>query len=261
MRKLLLFFLYVSCLYSTEITGIVKPINEVKLSVSTDGLVSSIVSKDGAYVKKGQIVLKLDDKLQKLQTLRQKIVYEDKTKLNSLRKSVKILKEIVKKKEMLYNETKSISLNELNQMKMQLINIEGELASMVENEKKEKIEYQISDEVLKYYSIRSPIDGVVVQVKPKIGEWIQTGNEVAIIVDATKCYVEANTDIMTLKNLKIGENIQVVASDGNSTVQKVAVIDFISATADSSSGLVKVKAIFDNSDFKVTPGITAKLVF
>ena len=244
-----------------SITGIVNPIYEGKLSVSTDGIVSKLFLKEGDIVTKGQIILKLDDKLQKLETIRRKLVLDDTTQLSSVKKSLNIMNEIVAKKENLFKNTRAISLNDLNQIRIQHINAKGELAALIANEKKEKIEYKISLEVLNYYNLKSPVDGVITNIKPKLGEWVQVGKEIVSIVNSKTCFVEVDIDMTLLKNLSLNSKVMVEVKDGQDIIQKEGSVDFISVVADSSSSLVRAKIYFDNSDNVVTPGVTAEIVF
>lgn len=244
-----------------RVTGIVNPIYDAKVSASTDGIVSKIILKEGDRVKKNQVILKLDDKLQKLETTRRKLVFNDTTQLDSLKASLVIMEDIVSKKEALFKNTKALSLNELNQLRMQYINSRGEFDTLVSNEEKEKIEYQISKEVLNYYNLKSPIDGVITHIKPKLGEWVQVGSEIVSVVNTKTCFVVVDLSAELLQKLPLHSKVTVEVNDGSKIIQKDGSVDFISVVADSSSGLVRVKIYFDNSDDAVRPGVAASIVF
>jgi len=251
----------ISLLAQNTLIGIVKPIDDAKLSVATEGIVSKFSFKEGDSVKKGQLILTLDDKLQKLETQRRKMVLDDKTQVETLEKRLMIMKEIITAKESLYESTKAISLNELNQLRIQYINTQGELESLKSNEGKEQIEYEISNEVLRYYNVTSPIDGVITQIKPKIGEWVQKGNEIVTVVNIKTCFVEVDLDIGALKNISLDSKVLVEIRDFGKRIQRKGRVRFISAVADSSSSLVRAKVYFDNNDEAVTPGSTAYIIY
>jgi len=251
----------ISLLAQNSITGIVKPVYQGKLSVSTDGIVSKIILSEGDSVKEGQVILKLDDKLQKLETLRRKMVLDDKTQIETLEKSLMIMKDIIIKKEKLYKDTKTISLNELNQLRIQYINTQGELETLKANEAKEEIEYNISNEVLAYYNLKSPIDGVITQIVPKIGEWVQTGKEIVTVVDTRTCFVEVDLDLRSFNKIALNSKVKVQIGDFDKTIEKTGVVKFISEVADSSSSLIRAKIYFDNTDKAVMPGTTASIIY
>lgn len=262
MKIINLLFLSVIYLFAQDaLTGIVKPIYEGKLSVSTDGIVSKILLKEGDFIRKGQIILKLDDKLQRLETLRRKTILDDKTQEKSLELNLVILKDILVKKEQLYKDTKAVSLNELSQLRMQYINSKGELANLKANEVKEDIEYQISAEVLEYYKLKSPTNGIITKIEPQEGEWVQVGKEIVHITNITTCFVEIDLEVSVLKDISVNSKVTVEVNNGVNIIKKEGRVNFISAVADSSSGLVRAKIYFNNKDNKVIPGLTATVIF
>ncbi|MGA1933685.1 efflux RND transporter periplasmic adaptor subunit [Arcobacter sp. YIC-464] len=265
MKKLI----YIACICTTflqaqellaPLTGIVKPIYEGKIGISTEGKVDKVFLKEGDSVKKGQVILSLDSNLQRLETQRRNLLLKDKTQLDSLKKNLVVLEDILNKKEKLYNETKSISLNELNQLKMQYTNTKAELSSLIINEKKEYIEYQISKNVLDYYTLKSPVNGVITRIEPKIGEWVQVGKEIVQIIDIDTCFVEVDLTTNDLQQLSVNSKVDVEISNGKETFIKEGTVSFISAMADSSSGLIRAKIDFDNKDKKAIPGLTANVI-
>jgi len=92
-RLVLLFIIFFNIALSEDniTTGIIKPIYEAKISVSVDGVVSKINFKEGDFVRKNNIIMKFDDKLQELETKRRKIILDDVTKLNSSKENLEIL--------------------------------------------------------------------------------------------------------------------------------------------------------------------------
>jgi RND family efflux transporter MFP subunit len=261
MRAFFVLFVVVSGLFGDGLMGIIKPIYEAKISVATDGIVSKIIKQEGTKVKKGDTIIRLDDKLQALDTKRKKIILDDKIKLNSMKESVEILSKILDSKQDLYDKTKSISLNELNNIKMQFIGAKAEYNTTIKDEEKEKIDYQIAIKLLDYYRVKSPVDGIVTKIEPKIGEWVQSGTQVAYIVNTEICFVEIDIDAKTLDRLSVGSKVDVEVEVNNKLIKKEGKVVFISAVADSSSGLIRTKVNFDNKKDKVTPGLQAKIIF
>lgn len=258
MRYFLIFIL-VFCVnsFAVSFTGVVKPIYEAKVSLETDGIVSSIYLKEGDRVRNGDVILRLDDTLQLLETKRRKIIFEDRTEIESAKKSFDILQNILEKKEELYRQTKAVSLNNLNQLRMQYIKAKGEIESLKAREFKEQIEYKISKEVLEQYKLRSPVNGTITKIVPKKGEWVQTSNEVVHIVDSDICYVEIDIDTSTLSLLELNSEVLIAFGEDDSKVEKTGIVSFISVIADMSSGLVRAKVQFDNKDRIIIPGTTA----
>jgi multidrug efflux pump subunit AcrA (membrane-fusion protein) len=51
--------------------------------------------------------------------------------------------------------------------------------------------------------------------------------------------------------------VKITVAGGQTVTAKIC---FISPTVDAASGLARIKAIFENTDSKVRPGLAAKLV-
>jgi len=262
-RLVLLFIIFFNVALSEDniTTGIIKPIYEAKISVSVDGVVSKINFKEGDFVRKNNVIMKFDDKLQELETKRRKIILDDVTKLNSSKENLEILEKALEIKEEVYKKTKSISLNELNGLRMQYIGSKSEYESLKTAKQKEEVEYLIALNLLDYYKVKSPVDGIITKINPKLGEWVQAGDEIVHIVNTEICYVEIDLEIQQLKKLKLDSSVVVEVSENEKVIQKEGKVVFISAVADSSSGLIRAKINFDNKTNKVTPGLHAKIIF
>jgi len=263
MKKIILILLLLqNILFSQEVLmGIVKPIYDAKIGVAVDGIVSNIYYEEGQRVKNGDVIIQLDDKLQTLETKRRKIVYDDKIQVKSLGKNVDLFEKILESKEKLYNSTKSISLNELNNITMQYISSKAEYETLLINEEKEKIEYEISVALLDSYKIKSPVDGIITKIEPKLGEWVQVGDKAVHIVNDDVCFVEVDIDVISLQHLKVGSKVEIEVDINQQIIKKSGKVSFISAIADSSSSLIRAKINFENKKDKVIPGLQARIIF
>ncbi len=241
--------------------GLIKPIYDIKLSVAVDASVKKILLKEGDVVKKDQTIIYLNDELQSLETSRRLLIYEDNSKAESLKENLVIMKNLVEAKERLYTKTKAVSLNDLNRLKMQYINLKSEYEIDLESKKRENIEYQIANTVLEYYKIKSPITGIITEIKPSVGERLQTNSEIVRIVNVDVCYVELDIDSNLLDEIDKKKSVVVEVERAGKIIKKKGKIEFVSVIADNASGLVRVKISFDNKDKAVLPGVTAKITF
>jgi len=144
---------------------------------------------------------------------------------------------------------------------MQYIGSKSEYESLKTAKQKEEVEYLIALNLLDYYKVKSPVDGIITKINPKLGEWVQAGDEIVHIVNTEICYVEIDLEIQQLKKLKLDSSVVVEVSENEKVIQKEGKVVFISAVADSSSGLIRAKINFDNKTNKVTPGLHAKIIF
>lgn len=261
MRFVISLLLTCTCCLSANVIGIVSPIEDVNLSFAMDAKVMTIGIKEGDRVSKDQILMRQDSRLQKLEVKRRQLVFEDKASVNTYRKNLSILKEMVLSKEKLFKSSQTVSKTELKKNQMQLNKMQGEYDSLVSAKSKEKLEYDISKEILSSYFVKSPINGVVVEIKPNVGEWVKTGETVVRVVDSSVCFLDLNVELSMARDLlQMKDQVFVEVTTLNEKLIKKGEIKYVSSIADKGSGWVRVKVFFENTDLKAIPGVTAKLI-
>ncbi|MBN2781749.1 MAG: efflux RND transporter periplasmic adaptor subunit [Campylobacterales bacterium] len=240
-------------------SGMVKPVYDIELAMPIDGPIKSVFVKEGDIVKKGEKILQLDNKLQELETQRRKIVLEDKSKVESLKNQEEILKSLLQSTQELYENSGAVSKDEVDSLKMKYYSTSGELESLQNNEAKEMVEYEISKEMLDKYTLKTPTNGVVTEIKLNIGEWARVGETVVRIVNSEVCTVDLNIEKEFIHKVKKGQNVNVEATVGDKMVSKKGKVIFISPIADLASGLVSVKVEFKNTNLEILPGVMANI--
>jgi len=259
MQFIIVLFL-ISALFGFETNGILKPKYSAKLSFATSGIVWKIYKKEGDTIKKGEVIIKLDDSLALLNEKRANYLYEESKKDNFLEQSINLMKKILESKERVYKQTKAVSLNELYKLKMQYLDKQLQLKNFEETKAKYMYDFLLAKEKRKYYELYSPVDGIITKIVPEIGEWIEQGKVVVEVVDKSKCFVEVNIEAKVASRLKLNQKAFIFVEINNKEIKKEGIIKFISPVADSSSSLVRVKVYFNNKDLKVIPGILARVV-
>jgi multidrug efflux pump subunit AcrA (membrane-fusion protein) len=76
-------------------------------------------------------------------------------------------------------------------------------------------------------------------------------------VDTSRCYFISHIDGVAAGKLQLEEPVQIQVDGGQTVSGKIC---FISPVVDAASGLCRVKAIFDNADGKIRPGLAARLI-
>ena len=247
----------ITALQSEEYVGIIKPINDIALSVSLDGKIENIFIEEGSNVEKGDKLLQIDSNLQNLEMKRSEIIWKDKAQLESAKKTQKILKSLLHSTQTLYKKTKSISRDDMQALEMRYYTQEGEIQARIENEKKEETEYLIAKEKLSKYTISSPINGVITELKLEEGEWAKVGDLLIRVVNSDICFLEINIDEQYSSAVSVGDKLSFNLLINDSIKLIEGEITFISSIADNSSGLVRLKVEFDNRNYKITPGVSA----
>lgn len=247
-----------TALYSLETIGIVLPKHHLHLTFAIDGKVSDILVKEGDLITKNTAIMQLEDTFQRYDAKRKELIYKDTALMDSLMHNEKLLKEMVDSTRTLYENTKSISKDELISLEIRYYETLGQLAATQQKKLIENIEYKMSNTVLESHSLKAPISGVITKINYDVGEWIRSGDVVAELVSYKECYVEFNIEKKNIADLKVGDTLSLkVKSNDDTYIQKTSKVVFISAVADKSSGLVRIKTEFQNKNLSITPGLSA----
>lgn len=240
--------------------GITEPFMDATLSATVSGTIEVIDIKEGEFVKKGESILKLERRLESLETERKRLVAESTIEIESAKSQVETIKENLEGTRQLFEETQSVSKEELQKKELEFKLAQAELDRLVVVEKLEAIEHNIAIAQLEKRIIRAPFSGIITKHFLEIGENCSPQQPLVRIVDISKVrlisYVEAGVRV----NLKKGMSVTVQIDSTSSAGSYQGVIEFVSPVIDPSSGLREVKVLFENRDGKVKPGITAKMV-
>jgi RND family efflux transporter MFP subunit len=214
------------------VQGITEPYFDVLLSSSVQGTIHTQHFKEGEEVKAGAVILELDSKLEELETSRRKAVMErSRVDYEGTRT--------------LFEKTKAVSKDELDKKAM-----ESAVAAL---------EHNIAEEQLKRRKILAPFAGSIVEVFLQPGASCEPYKPLVRLVDTKRVYFVGHIEGTAAAALKVGQEVKVEVL--GSPVPVKASISFIAPVVDSASGLAKVKALFDNAEGKIRPGLSAKMVF
>lgn len=214
--------------------GITEPVFDVTLSMAVPGIMAVQHFKEGQFVETNDVILELDSQLESLEVERRRLVMENR-------------KADAESTKLVFDKTASVSKDEL--LKKQA-DYEVALA-----------EYKIAEEQLNRRKLFAPGAGVITDIHLRVGESCSPYQPIARLVDTRRCYFISNVEAKAASNLKTGETVQVEIDDLKSPVKVPAKIVFVSPVVDSASGLQKIKAVFDNADGKIRPGVTGKMWF
>lgn len=172
-------------IYAVYATGNVEPLYWSKVSPLMLGEVVEILAKEGQDVKKGEILAKLDDKIEK-----QKL-YEIEAKVAFLAKE--------KERSYKLSKQKSISKSEFDKISYQF----DEAISQYQAQK-HKLE--------KNLNVRAPIDGTILRKEVKLGEIVDPSDNIFWVGKRSPLRIVAEVDEEDIPKIKHGQ-IAYVKSD------------------------------------------------
>lgn len=215
-----------------EVIGITEPYEEVTLSAPVSGIVSVKNVKEGDFVQAGTLILELDKKMEELELARRKLVVD--LKLSDLESTRRLFK-----------TTKGTSKEELEKKEM-----EYKLAV---------VEQDMAAEQLRRRVVIAPLSGIVTEILLDVGEACEPLTPLARVVDTRRCFFVANVEPVLGPRCSVDKTLPLRVQTGGEEVRLSTKITYSAPVVDAASGLLKVKAIFENPEGKIRPGVAAKL--
>jgi len=243
-----------------SVAGITEPFEDITLNAIVEGTIAKLHFPEGATVKKGQTILELDKHLEALEASRRKLLWESKAELEAATVQTATLKSLLASTRELYDSTQSVSKDELIRLELEYKLAVSEKQRLEVAEVREKIEYEMALQTLARRSLRSPIHGTIIKLFLKKGESCEPTQPLVHLVDTRKCRFICNIEEWAGRTLKRGQVVDLKIKIGSQTVDKKGKVIFASPVVDPASGLLEVKAEFDNADGAVRPGISGVMI-
>ncbi len=204
--------------------GITEPFLDVTLSAAVPGIIAARKFQEGDFVNEGAVLVELDNKLEKLEVERRKLVRDQKwSDFDGTQK--------------LFKTTKGISKEEVEKKEA-----EYKIAA---------VEHDIAEEQLRRRQVISPLSGAITEIMLEVGEACQPYR---------RCYFITNIEARLAAGLKLGQTVKMEIDTGAGMVDLRGKIVFISPVVDPASGLRKIKVLFDNPEDKVQPGVSGRML-
>lgn len=114
---------------------------------------------------------------------------------------------------------------------------------------------------LQLHQVTAPISGVVVEMKRRVGEWVEPGMPVVRLVRMDRLRAEAFSDVGSLPPNAVGRAVELrlVGIDGAAAATYVGRITFVHPEVNPVNGQVRLWAEMENRDGALRPGMQGTL--
>jgi RND family efflux transporter MFP subunit len=243
---------------SREFDGLIEPAVTSKVGSNTIGILETIPVDRGDLVKEGQVVATLQAGVEKATMELAKARAELDATIKGKRAEMEFAERGKQRKKELY-EKKTLSAQEWDEAETKRILAELALNEALEAKRIAELEYKRSVEVVKRMSIRSPINGVVVERLLSLGEYVEN-QPIMTLAQIDPLHVEVIMPVSTLGSVKVGmfAEVRPEAPVGGVYKAKVTIVDKV---VDAASGTFGVRLELPNPDYKLPPGLKCKVLF
>ena len=215
-----------------EVTASIEPVEYAYINPQASGTIKAIYVQEGDYVKKGQLLLELDDAL-----IRRNIA--------QLQVQLTLADSLYRKQKTLYEQ-----------------GVVSEVQYLQAKNQKEALEknLEVLKTQLKYTKLYAPFNGIIDQINVRVGELAGPQARVMYLVNLNKMKAIAH----------VAENYLPYVHKGDPVILKFPVygdmeiktrISRIGNMIDPTTGTFKVEAIFNNPQMKIKPNMTATMRF
>ncbi len=232
--------------YTVSAVGSLKALEDVTISPKKAGIINQILVKEGDRVKKGQILVQLDDVDARLQVERAE------AGAKQAEATVETNRTIIPRYQKLY-ESQVIPQQTLDELVLKVKVDEAKLDLA-------KAELNLARQNLLDHRIVSPIEGVVNLKIASLGEHVNVApkDEILKIVQMDPLELEFYVPETWAGKVHLGSKVQFTLK-AFSEEKSTATLRFISPTADPATRNVKVKAVVPNPHYRLKPGFFAEV--
>ncbi|MGY8903956.1 MAG: efflux RND transporter periplasmic adaptor subunit [Burkholderiales bacterium] len=233
---------------SEEFTGRIEALESVDIRPRVGGTIEQVHFRDGALVKKGDLLFTIDARSAQAELARAEAALAA-----SLSRTQLAASEVTRAKQLL--DSQAVSKQEYDQLTSGARTAESDSASANANLRVAKLN-------LEHTSVRAPISGRASRALMTAGNLVNEQSVLTSVVATQKVYAYFDGSEQTfLRFRKTGTgNLKVGMGLANETgFPHSGRIDFIDNRLNVQTGAIRLRAVFDNAAGLFTPGLLARL--
>lgn len=220
---------------ATAVSGITEPVVDSTMAFPATGIVATRHFEEGASIKKGDVLVELDKRLEELDVARR-------------RQAMQLAKTELERLETLSQKnTISVSREEIDKKRA-----EFEVT---------KIELELAMEMVRRRQLVAPFDGHIATYFKQVGEACDEERAPVVrVVDTSRCLFIADCDAGTWQRLRMGQSVKLEFDDQQGPIRVDGKVHYIAPVVEPASGLLRVKILFDNPGLRIRPGVAGRLM-
>lgn len=237
---------------------VIEPSRVVEVSSAVTGVMEVLKVKRGSFVKKGQVLATLKSNIEEatVELARARAERDQAIKAKTARSE--FAKRRFERNRELYSK-KLISEQVVDEAETEALLAELELGEFLENRIIAELELKRALEALEIRTIRSPFNGVVVEILVVPGESIEN-RPLLKIASIDPLNVEVIAPVQIFGKIIKGMNARVLPEEpiGGEYTAKVVIVDQV---LDAASGTFGIRLKLNNHNYKLPAGLRCQVKF
>ncbi len=234
-----------------EITGFTQPFRKIDLSSDETGAIASLSVLEGDRVAAGDIVAKLDCRVQEIQLQIAEKMAGSTSQRIAASKSLK-KRQAISQRIALLRQQGHASESEIIRADLELAIAESKYNVAVEDAAIREIEAKRAAVQLERRTITAPFNGLIAKIHSREGEFLSPLHpEICSIVQVDKLLATFNVSSDQAQQFTVGQSYELRLANGETISAEVYLVG---VETDPQSGTVEIKLVIENSDYNIRSG-------
>ena len=253
-----LYALMVPSVWAAGMACVITPYDEISIGTPVEGLIQTVPVERGDWVTKGQVIVTLESSLEEATVALAKAKAEAEAVLKSSQVKIGFSSRKLERALDLF-KTNSIAQHEVDEAQTEKALAEMSHREASENKRLAELELNRTTAALQLHTIRSPINGVVVDRLLSPGE-LARQTPVMKLAQINPLRVEVFAPISLLGKLKIGMRADVRPEGKGQPVYQAKIV-VVNKVVDSASGTFGVRLEMPNPNNAISAGLACTVEF
>jgi RND family efflux transporter MFP subunit len=250
--------LTVPAVWAAEMACVIKPSAEISIGTPVEGLIQTVPVDRGDWVTKGQVIVTLESSLEEATVALAKSKAQAEAVLKSSQVKIGFSSRKLERAMDLF-KTNSIARHEVDEAQTEKALAEMAYQEASENKRLAELELSRATAALDLHTIRSPINGVVVDRLLSPGE-LARQTPVMKLAQIDPLRVEVFAPISLLGKLKTGMRADVRPEGKGQPVYQAKIV-VVNKVVDSASGTFGVRLEMPNPNNAIAAGLACTVEF
>jgi len=241
-----------------ELDCVIEPSEIVDVGSAVPGVLEAIHARRSDPVKKEAVIAELDSSVEQATVVLSKARAELTTSIELREENAAFGRRSLQRNQALFHKS-SISKQEIDRLKTETRVAELQVLQEQDNKRIAELEYQRALASLRRRTIRSPVDGVVMERFKSVGEYVED-DPILRVAQLDPLHVEVIVPVEYLGRINTGMRARVdPAAPGQSTHE--ATVTRVDQVADAASATFGVRLSLPNQGYAIPGGLRCRLEF
>ena len=250
----------------------VRLIDDAKIPAQAEGLVVELVVREGDRVERGQMLARIDDRRAKLKVEEVKGLLEEARGKDLDVRYAELTADLAIEDYESALEANRKAAGTVSNAEIVRLAMQAEVArirvAQTERAKAgtraQEAQLALAESELSNYRTEAPLDGIVVEVFPHVGEWVRSGDPICHIVEMSRLQVEARLDASKYSPDEVRGSDVIIEFTSHGRVERVpGKVTFVSPLVEGDSRFKLVAEISNRArdgQYLLRPGMQVTTV-